>query len=59
VKEFLSQRGFEFIEKDATRDKDALSELEGLGVSTIPVTVIDGQVVIGFSRSELDRLLST
>jgi hypothetical protein len=58
VKEFLSQRGVEFIEKDVTRDKGAISELQNLGISAIPVTVIDGGAVIGFRRSELEQLLA-
>ncbi len=39
-------------------DESALEELEALGVMTTPVTVIDGELVIGFDRQELDRLLS-
>ena len=38
-------------------DESALDELEKLGVMTTPVTVIDGDVVVGFDRQELSRLL--
>ncbi len=38
-------------------DKAALSELEKLGVFTTPVTVIDGEVVIGFDQLKLEELL--
>ena len=38
-------------------DESALAELEQLGVFTTPVTVIDGEVVIGFDRERLDALL--
>ena len=38
-------------------DQSALAELEQLGVFTTPVTVIDGEVVIGFDQSRLEGLL--
>ena len=58
VKEFLSQQGIAFIERNVVEDESAVSELERLGVLTTPVTVIDGEVVIGFDRERLAALLS-
>lgn len=58
VKEFLSRRGVEFTERNVVEDEAALAELEKLGVFTTPVTVIDGEVVIGFDQARLDALLS-
>ncbi len=57
VKEFLSQRGVDFTERDITVDDLALAELEELGYMTTPVTVIDGEVVIGFDRERLEHVL--
>ena len=57
VKEFLSQKGVEFTVRDITVDDLALAELEELGYMTTPVTVIDGEVVIGFDRERLEHLL--
>ena len=57
VKEFLSHRGVEFIERDVSQDDDAMKALEGLGIMTTPVTVIDGEIVIGFDRPKLEQLL--
>jgi len=59
VKEFLSQKGIEFTERDVATDEMAMAELEELGFLTTPVTVIDGEVVIGFDRQRLDELLAT
>jgi len=59
VKEFLSQKGVEFVERDVSQDAEALDELEALGVMTTPVTVIDGEVVVGFDRPRLERLLES
>ena len=58
MKEFLSRRGIEFVERDVAEDESALSELEKLGIFTTPVTVIDGEVVIGFDQTRLEALLS-
>jgi len=57
VKEFLSQRGVEFTERNVAEDESALAELEKLGVMTTPVTVIDDEVVIGFDQARLEQLL--
>ena len=57
MKEFLSQKGVAFVERDVAQDEAALSELEQLGVFTTPVTTIDGEVVIGFDRERLNALL--
>lgn len=34
-----------------------MAALERLGVATTPVTVIDGEVVVGFDRNRLTALL--
>ena len=35
-----------------------MEELLKIGVMTTPVTVIDGQVVVGFDRKRLEELLA-
>ncbi|HEY8884815.1 MAG TPA: glutaredoxin family protein [Chloroflexota bacterium] len=57
MKEFLSQSGFPFAERDIEQDEQALAELEKLGILTTPVTTIDGEVVVGFNRKRLAELL--
>lgn len=57
VKEFLSQRGVDFVDRDITTDEEAIAELDELGYMTSPVTVIDGEVVIGFDAAKLEELL--
>ena len=59
VKEFLSQNKIEFVDRNIAADESALNELEKLGYMTTPVTVIDGQVVVGFDRDKLQKLLET
>ena len=57
VKEFLSQNNIAFTERNIAADETALTELEQLGYMTTPVTVIDDEVVVGFDRPKLERLL--
>jgi glutaredoxin len=57
VKEFLSQNKIEFVDRNIAADEAALNELEKLGYMTTPVTVIDGEVVIGFDAPKLRQLL--
>ncbi len=59
VKEFLSQKQVEFTERNIAADPAALAELEKLGYMTTPVTLVDGEVVVGFDRARLERLLGT
>jgi glutaredoxin 3 len=57
TQEFLAAKGITFENRDITTDPHALEELEKLGYMTTPVTIIDGEVVVGFDRSKLERLL--
>ena len=58
MEEFLSQRAVPYTTRDVATDEDALGDLEELGYMTTPVTVIDGQVVVGFDRKKLEALLT-
>ena len=57
TKEFLSQKGVSFTERDVSSDEQALAELERLGYRTTPVTLNDDEVVIGFDQERLEELL--
>jgi len=58
VKEFLSQKGVSFVERDVATDEQAMQELVELGYMTTPVIVVDGEVVVGFDKKRLEQLLS-
>ena len=47
----------EFTEKDVSADEQALEELMKMEYSATPVTVIDGEAVVGFNRARLEQLL--
>ena len=57
VKEYLSQKDVKFIERDVSKDTEAINDLKTMGVMTTPVTVIDGNVVVGFDRQKIEKLL--
>lgn len=58
MEEFLSQRDIPYTTRDVVTDEDAMRELEELGYMTTPVTVIDGQIVVGFDPKRLDALVA-
>jgi glutaredoxin 3 len=59
VKEFLSQRGVDFEERDVSRDRALAQELvKSSGQMGVPVTIINGQVVAGFDRARLEEVLT-
>ena len=57
AKEYLSQKGIEFQERDIAQDPSALADLKKLGYMTTPVIVIDGSVIVGFDVDKIDQLL--
>jgi glutaredoxin 3 len=58
VKEFLRQKGIEFEEKDVSKDEKALDALLEMGFQATPVTVIDGEAVVGFNKPKIEELLA-
>ena len=59
VKEFLSQRGIGFQERDVSRNPSYAQELmKSTGQMGVPVTIINKQAVIGFDRARLEQLLA-
>ena len=57
TKEFLSQHGIAFEERDVSKDEAALDELQKLRLMTTPVTLVDGEVVVGFDQGRHSKLL--
>ena len=57
AKEYLSQKGVRFQEKNIAQDPDALADLKKLGYMTTPVIVIDGSAIVGFDADKIDQAL--
>jgi len=55
AKEYLSQKGIKFQDRDIAQDPGALADLKRLGYMTTPVIVIDGAVIVGFDSAKIDQ----
>ena len=59
LKEFLTERNIEFQELDVSKDKESLEEMvEKSGQMGVPVADIDGQIVVGFDKEKISKLLN-
>lgn len=45
------------MERNVAVDDTALAELEKLGIMSTPVTIIDGEIIIGFDQKKLEEAL--
>ena len=45
------------MDKNIREDPAALKELLALGYQSTPVTLIDGEAVVGFDREKIEQLL--
>ncbi len=45
------------MDRNIREDPAALEELQKLGYRATPVTVIGGEIVVGFDRGQIERLL--
>lgn len=58
--QYLQKLGVDYVKKDVEEDKAAYEELmqkSGGNFQGVPVTDIDGELVLGFNRPQIDTLL--
>lgn len=58
MKEFLSQLGLEYVERNVEQDDSAYAELVAHGWRAVPVTLIGQRAVKGFDEAALRAALS-
>jgi len=59
LKQFLAEKNVEYEEVDLAAEPDKVNELVDIsGQLGVPVTVIDGQVVVGYDRVRLESILA-
>ncbi len=59
LKNFLKEHNFVFEEFDLSQDRKAAQEMiEKTGQMGVPVIEIDGQIVIGFDREKISKILN-
>jgi len=58
TKEFLKENNIEFEDVDVSKDEAALMEMiNKSGQMGVPVIDIDGEIIIGFNRAEIERII--
>lgn len=57
TKNFLKENNIPFTEKNIDKDKEAMNYLIEHGHRGVPVSVVDGQEVVGFDKARLSELL--
>ena len=59
LKEFLKKNNIEFEDIDVSQDKKALEEMvRKSGQMGVPVVEIDGEIVVGFDKEKISKLLN-
>lgn len=59
LKEFLKEKNIEFEDIDATENVEAQKEIvEKSGQMAVPVVEIDGEIIIGFDKEKISKLLN-
>lgn len=58
VKAYLAMKGYQYVEKNVSRDLEGRAELVALGFDATPVTVIGERVIEGYDGDAIDAALS-
>jgi len=58
AKEYLSQKGVDFQERNINEDPNARKELMKKKIMGVPAIFVEDEVVVGFDKNRLDQLLS-
>lgn len=57
AKNYLTEKGVEYTEKNVSTDMEARKELIAKGYMGVPVIIVDGEEIVGFDKAKLDTLL--
>ncbi len=58
LKEYLTEKKINYLNFDVGQDKDALKEMkEKSGQFGVPVIDIEGKIIVGFDKEELNKEL--
>lgn len=58
ARNFLRDKGVEFVEKNVAEDRDAAIEMiEKSGQMGVPVLEINGEIIVGFNRDAIKNAL--
>ncbi len=58
LKEYLKEKGFEYEDINVAEDKEAAKEMiEKSGQMGVPVSEIKGEIIIGFDKVKINKIL--
>jgi len=59
AKEYFSRKGISYTDIDVAQDREKAKEMtQKSGQMSVPVIIIDDEIVVGFDQALLDKLLS-
>ncbi|MBV1861605.1 MAG: glutaredoxin family protein [Nannocystaceae bacterium] len=64
VQNYLDKKGVKYVSKDIEKDRAAAAELQGkaakagIGTGSVPVIDVGGELMVGFDRGRLEKLLA-
>jgi glutaredoxin len=63
LESYLERKGVEYVAKDIEHDREAAAELrakaqaKGMNAQSVPVIDVNGELIVGFDRARLEKLL--
>ena len=58
LKEYLTEKGHKFEDIDVSKDEKELQKMiKDSGQMAVPVVDIDGEIIVGFDKSKIDKIL--
>lgn len=57
AKEYLTEKGVAYTERNVSTDVEARKELMSKGFMGVPVIYVDDEIIQGFDKAKLDQLL--
>jgi len=58
VKSYLAEQGVSYEERNVQRNKEFAQQVLDMGIQVVPVTVIGGQHIFGWNKTQLDKALA-
>jgi len=59
AKDYLSRKGIRYTDIDVAQDREKAKEMtQKSGQMSVPVIIIDDEIVVGFNQALLEKLLS-
>ena len=59
AREYFPRKGISYTDIDVAQDREKAREMaEKSGQMSVPVIIIDGEIVVGFNQVQLDKLLA-